>query len=121
MPLAYGPLKIFNLNLIKVIKGKIVSFLRTIVFKFLFYPLTAVWIAGMGITLTKASSTCTIELGWTPMEHDQAEDRIHRIGQNTKCTYYYLIADGTIDEVIYETLSRKKEMSAKVLEYLRAV
>ena len=27
------------------------SFLRTIVFKFLFYPLTAVWIAGMGITL----------------------------------------------------------------------
>jgi SNF2 family DNA or RNA helicase len=50
----------------------------------------------------------------------QSQDRIHRIGQNTKCTYHYLLAHGTIDEVIYQAVQEKKDLSESVLQYLKS-
>ena len=76
--------------------------------------------AGHGLTFVNCSYAVYFSLTYSYELLKQSQDRIHRIGQNTKCTYYYLIAEETIDQVIYETLSRKKEMSAMVLEYLRA-
>ena len=63
-----------------------------------------------GVTLTRASNVAFLELDWTPARHDQAEDRLHRIGQATAVTAYYLLAPDTIDETMAELLERKRAL-----------
>ena len=64
--------------------------------------------ASQGITLTRASNVAFLELDWTPARHDQAEDRLHRIGQESAVTAWYLLAPDTIDETMAELLQRKR-------------
>ena len=73
--------------------------------------------AGVGLTLTAAPATATIELGWTPGDHDQCEDRIHRIGQEAdKVLAYYLVAVGTIEEEIIRLIETKRQNLAQLLD-----
>jgi hypothetical protein len=73
-------------------------------------------VAGQGITLTRASNVAFLELEWTPALHDQAEDRLHRIGQHDAVTAWYLLAAGTIDEAIADLLQRKRGIVNAVTE-----
>jgi hypothetical protein len=66
--------------------------------------------AAQGITLTRASNVCFLELEWTPAIHDQAEDRCHRIGQHDAVTAWYLLAADTIDETMARLIKRKREV-----------
>src|SRR5215210_4215805 len=66
--------------------------------------------ASQGLTLTRASNVAFLELDWTPARHDQAEDRLHRIGQDNAVTAWYLLAPDTIDETMAALLQRKRNL-----------
>jgi hypothetical protein len=73
-------------------------------------------VAAHGLTLTAASDVAFVELGWTPAEHDQAEDRCHRIGQEDSVTAWYLLATGTIDERIATLIENKRRIVSSVTD-----
>lgn len=66
--------------------------------------------AGVGFNLTASSEVVFMELGWTPAEHKQCEDRAWRIGQTNNVTVNYLIMKDTIDEDIIDVLHSKSEV-----------
>ena len=71
--------------------------------------------AGTAITLTKAEIVIMNDLDFVPSNHAQAEDRAYRIGQSNTVNVYYPIAIGTIDEMIYKTLEKKRKIIDTVI------
>ena len=73
--------------------------------------------AGVGLTLTAAHATCFLEFDWVPAGHLQAEDRVHRIGQEAESVHaYYLTAVNTIDQDIMEMLEEKAKVLDQILD-----
>ncbi|MCD8175692.1 MAG: DEAD/DEAH box helicase [Phascolarctobacterium sp.] len=70
--------------------------------------------AGLGITLTAASTMVFYSLDYSMSNFEQAKARIHRAGQRENCHYIYLICRGTIDHKVLSAL-RKKQNLAKLL------
>lgn len=60
-----------------------------------------------GLTLTAGKAVIFAELYWNPGTLLQAEDRIHRIGQEDSVDIHYLVAKGTIDEMVWPYLLKK--------------
>jgi SNF2 family DNA or RNA helicase len=75
--------------------------------------------AAHGLTFTNCNYAVYYSLNYSYELQKQSEDRIHRIGQKWPCTYYHLIAKDTVDEVIYNAVNNKAELSKEVLNYLR--
>ena len=62
---------------------------------------------GHGLTLTEAAHAVFYADGFKYSERIQAEDRIHRIGQNRPVTYMDIHCSGTIDDRISAALGEK--------------
>lgn len=67
-------------------------------------------------TATKASVGIFVGYDWSANANTQAEDRLHRVGQERGVTIYYIINNGTIDERILEVLDGKTTWARIVTE-----
>eukprot|EP00743_Colponemidia_sp_Colp-15_P012994 GILK01014951.1.p1 GENE.GILK01014951.1~~GILK01014951.1.p1 ORF type:complete len:926 (-),score=132.15 GILK01014951.1:44-2776(-) len=72
--------------------------------------------AGQGLTLTAASTVVFAEMHWTPGVMQQAEDRVHRIGQQRSVNIHYLFGKLTLDQTIWPKLQKKLEVVSSTLD-----
>lgn len=70
---------------------------------------------GEGITLTAASRALFLQRSWSHIDNVQAEDRIHRIGQERPVEIIDVITSGTIEEGIHETDISKSERLQEIV------
>lgn len=75
--------------------------------------------AGLGITLTAASTMVFYSLDYSMSNFDQAKARIHRVGQCENCHYIYLIARGTVDRKILRSLRDKIDLAKTLVDDYR--
>lgn len=71
---------------------------------------------GVGYTITRATTMFFVELDWVPGNVSQAEDRIHRIGQTDSVLIQHLVADGSIDARMAQTLVDKQDVIDRALD-----
>ncbi|KAK2584538.1 hypothetical protein KPH14_006907 [Odynerus spinipes] len=70
--------------------------------------------ANAGITLTAARLVVFAELFWNPGVLCQAEDRVHRIGQDCSVLIQYLVAKQTVDDYLWPLIQRKTNVLSEV-------
>lgn len=63
--------------------------------------------AAHGLTFVNCSHQIFFSLDYSWEAYEQARARTHRAGQKSTCVYYYILADGTIDQEILEVLRSK--------------
>lgn len=66
--------------------------------------------AGTGLTLTAADVVLFAELTWVPSELVQAEDRAHRLGRRGAVNVEYVVAAGTVDDLMWSVVKSKLDM-----------
>jgi len=73
-------------------------------------------VAGVGITLTRASRVVFAELDWVPGNISQCEDRCHRIGQSDTVHCLHIVVNGSVDGMLAEAIVRKQEVITQALD-----
>lgn len=71
--------------------------------------------AGEGVNLQNANLMVNYDLPWNPNRLEQRFGRIHRIGQQQPCHLWNLIASGTQEGKVFETLFAKLEVEKETL------
>ena len=75
--------------------------------------------AGLGITLTAASTMVFYSLSYSMSDFEQAKARIHRVSQTEKCHYIYLIAKNTVDRKVLRALKNKQDLAKALVDDYR--
>lgn len=68
----------------------------------------------MGHNLQKANKAVYFTPPVSSELFEQSKKRIHRIGQEKPCFYYYLICGNSIEQAIYGTLAKRKDYTDKL-------
>lgn len=71
---------------------------------------------GTGLNLTGADTVILYDLWWNPAVEQQAADRAHRIGQKNIVQVIRLVAQGTVEDKMYELQQKKKNLVEEVLK-----
>lgn len=72
--------------------------------------------AGLGITLTAASTMVFFSMDYNMSNFEQAKARIHRAGQKENCHYIYLVCKGTIDGKVLYALQKKVDLAKMLVD-----
>lgn len=75
--------------------------------------------AGMGLTLTAASTMVFYSLDYNMANFDQAKARIHRVSQESNCHYIYLCCRDTIDVKVLKALRGKIDLAKALVDDYR--
>ena len=75
--------------------------------------------AGLGITLTAASTMVFYSLDYSMSNFEQAKARIHRVSQKDNCLYIYLVAKGTVDTKVLRALRHKVDLAKSLVDDYR--
>lgn len=75
--------------------------------------------AGLGITLTAASTMVFYSLDYSMSNFEQAKARIHRVSQKNDCLYIYLVAKGTVDRKVLRALHNKVDLAKMLVDDYR--
>lgn len=70
----------------------------------------------MGLNLQKANKIVYFTPTLSSELFEQSKKRIHRIGQDKSCFYYYLICRNSIEERIYRTLAMRRDYTERLFE-----
>ncbi len=71
---------------------------------------------GLGLNLQSASYVINIELPWNPAVLEQRISRAHRMGQRKPVTSINLLSDDSIEDRVYSTIQKKRELFNAVIE-----
>ena len=70
----------------------------------------------MGLNLQKANKIIYFSPPLSSELFEQSKKRIHRIGQDRPCFYYYLVCSNSIEEKIYATLAKRKDYTDELFK-----
>ena len=76
--------------------------------------------AGLGITLTAASTMVFFSMDYSMSNYEQTRARIHRVGQRQPCTYIHLVAKDSVDEKVLQALRDKANLAKALVDDYRA-
>ncbi|MBD2868913.1 DEAD/DEAH box helicase [Paenibacillus arenilitoris] len=71
---------------------------------------------GTGLNLTGADTVVLYDLWWNPAVEEQAMDRAHRIGQKNVVQVIRLVAQGTVEDKMYNLQQRKKSLIDEMIK-----
>ena len=70
----------------------------------------------MGLNLQKANKVVYFSLPQSSELFEQSKKRVHRIGQNQRCFYYFMMCIGSVEEDILKTLQMRKDYTDELFK-----